>query len=488
MRYLILLTYWTLPMFVFGQTIANNHAFPTNKPTFSLLELAKRARSEGKIQDAFVQLDAVIQLDANNCEAYSERALVQAALNESWQALNDFGRAAELCPSEPYIYVERGNLLYQLNRFDDALRDFDVAIDLSPNIAKAFYLRGQCFSAVKKYDTALVAYNKAIQLDSSYAMIFNNRGVVKSLLGDMEGAIGDYDKGIVLDSAKIILYQNRARANLQLSKLGTAIKDFNEAIRLSPNEAELYCQRAILKRIFGDYEGSLVDINDALRLSDTENASYFLQRGLTYYHWRKMNLSLRDLNKTIAIDAHLAEAFYYKGLYFKYLNQQDSAFVYFAECIKNDNKHIGAYSARGDIYYRSGRFEEAALDYSQILLSYPDDDVAYMGRANAYRNLGKYKNAIDDYTEAIRFNSKNDQGFHGRAMSKFQSGSFRSAILDFGKAIDLMPQKETYFNRAFAKLAFGDKDGACEDFYQAAQMGLYKANSEAIVKLCKTKK
>ena len=47
MRYFFLLTYWALPIFVFGQTIANTNTIPTNKPAFSLLELAKRSRADG---------------------------------------------------------------------------------------------------------------------------------------------------------------------------------------------------------------------------------------------------------------------------------------------------------------------------------------------------------------------------------------------------------------------------------------------------------
>jgi hypothetical protein len=36
-------------------------------------------------------------------------------------------------------------------------------------------------------------------------------------------------------------------------------------------------------------------------------------------------------------------------------------------------------------------------------------------------------------------------------------------------------------------LAFGDKNAACEDFQKAASMGLIKARSEAILKLCEVK-
>jgi tetratricopeptide (TPR) repeat protein len=115
---------------------------------------------------------------------------------------------------------------------------------------------------------------------------------------------------------------------------------------------------------------------------------------------------------------------------------------------------------------------------------YADDEFAYIGRGNAYRNMGLYREAILDYTDALRNNNLSDAALHGRAMSKFQIGEFRSAIVDYSRAIEINPVKEVYFNRAFARLAFNDKDGACEDFQKAAEMGLVKAKSEAITKAC----
>jgi tetratricopeptide (TPR) repeat protein len=98
--------------------------------------------------------------------------------------------------------------------------------------------------------------------------------------------------------------------------------------------------------------------------------------------------------------------------------------------------------------------------------------------------MSKYKEAIFDYTEALRNNNLSDAALHGRAMSKFQIGEFKSAIVDYSRAIELNPVKEIYFNRAFARLAFNDKNGACEDFKQSAAMGLAKAKSDTILKAC----
>jgi tetratricopeptide (TPR) repeat protein len=469
-----------------AQPIATNleSANRPSKSSFSLLDLAKRSFQEQEWEEALVQVEAVLELNESNCEAYALRGAIQRELREPFLALNDFNKALEICPNDPLIQLDKGALLFEMLQWEAALEACDQALKLEPHLPKAFYLKGQCHAALKNDKAALEAYNTAVHLDSTFAMVYNNRGVIRSILGDLEGAVEDYTKGLDLDSSKTVLYQNRARAHLQLANYPIAISDFDKAIELSAKEAELYLQRGILRRHYGDYEGSMIDLHQAIRYAAHENAHHFLQLGLTYYHWRKPDSVLFYLDRALAINPNLAEAYYYKGLFFRLKNEEQKAIHFLTRCIEKDKTYIAAFSVRGDLWYRNGKFEASIPDFNEVIKAFPDDEYAFIGRGNAHRNIGKYKEAINDYTEALRQNNLNDVALHGRAMCKFQIGEFRSAIVDYSRAIELNPLKETYFNRAFARLAFNDKIGACEDFQKAADMGLSKAKSETILKAC----
>jgi Tfp pilus assembly protein PilF len=94
------------------------------KSSFSLLDLAKRSYQEQKYQDAFVQIDAVLQINENHCEAYALRAAIQHELREDYLAVNDYNKALEICPNDPIILLDQGQLFFYLNHYDAAMWHF----------------------------------------------------------------------------------------------------------------------------------------------------------------------------------------------------------------------------------------------------------------------------------------------------------------------------------------------------------------------------
>lgn len=152
--------------------------------------------------------------------------------------------------------------------------------------------------------------------------------------------------------------------------------------------------------------------------------------------------------------------------------------------------------------YKPAEQEELVLpfDSSQMgeIKEYVEDNIIteeegtaqfYYERAIKKEKSRDFEGAIADYTQAIKlaskhssemFNSLNNRGFLRAKNFK----DYNSAMKDFNEIIKIETNKTTpnntrleagYSNRAYVKKMKGDKDGACNDLYEALYLGNEKS-------------
>lgn len=78
----------------------------------------------------------------------------------------------------------------------------------------------------------------------------------------------------------------------------------------------------------------------------------------------------------------------------------------FSEAIKLDSKNEAAYFGRGWSYSKTGEYDKAVLNYSEVLNLHENAE-AYYNRGLAYFQLGAYQEALYDFEKAFRLDAKN---------------------------------------------------------------------------------
>ncbi len=124
------------------------------------------AYKAGKYDEAVSALDKSIELDPCNAWAFYERAHAKDEMSDLIGALEDFTKALELEPKDPWLaaYYSRGNVKYDLGDKEGALDDF----------------------------------TRAIEIDSERETAWLNLGKVKHELGDTQSACEDWKKAAEL--------------------------------------------------------------------------------------------------------------------------------------------------------------------------------------------------------------------------------------------------------------------------------------------------
>jgi tetratricopeptide (TPR) repeat protein len=149
----------------------------------------------------------------------------------------------------------------------------------------------------------------------------------------------------------------------------------------------------------------------------------------------------------------------------------DEAESEFANALRADPNSAKAHFGMAKIHHAKGRLAEALQEYSKAIQADPSDALALVGRATAYGAKDDLKAALDDYEQAIRINRDLAIAYVGQGAILTRLNRLAEAIAACTQAIKLDTRNaKAYYNRALAREATQDKEGAAQDFRTAIQL------------------
>ena len=139
----------------------------------------------------------------------------------------------------------------------------------------------------------------------------------------------------------------------------------------------------------------------------------------------------------------------------------------------------------GNLYMTIDQKTAALEAYTKAIELDPNDPVIFYSRASLLRMMDDYVQAILDYSRSIVLDSTFVSAYLNLGILEMQTGNVEVAKQDFQKAVRFDP-KSGVLRRylGLSKLNLDDKQGACDDFKKARELG--DANvTELIDEFCK---
>lgn len=183
------------------------------------LQWANALALRGRREDAIVQYDRVLAIDASNIEAT----------------------------------FHRGVALMQLDRTDEALASFDATLAQKPDHAKAANNRGVLRQLRKEYGPAISSYRMAIGADPEYSAAFYNLGTALQECGDAGEAVAVFRELLKKEPGNTAAWTNLGNAWLAHNDIGAATACYLETLRLTPNEPAAEWNLGIAALLSGDF-------------------------------------------------------------------------------------------------------------------------------------------------------------------------------------------------------------------------------------------
>jgi len=104
----------------------------------------------------------------------------------------------EMNANDADAYKNRANFRYDLGDYEGAIQDYTQAININPNDADAYYNRGNARADTGNHEGAIQDYTQSININANDAEAYYNRGNLRTELGDNQGGIEDFQKACEL--------------------------------------------------------------------------------------------------------------------------------------------------------------------------------------------------------------------------------------------------------------------------------------------------
>jgi protein O-GlcNAc transferase len=360
--------------------------------------------TQGKLQEALVQGDALINQFPNNPNIPNILGAVYFGLGKHEEAVVNFNNAIELQPDFADAYNNLGSALHKLGRHEEDIASYNKAIELKPDYTDAHYNLGNAFTALRKHKEAITSYNKAIKLKPDHNEAYNNLGLALNELGECEKAITSLNKAIQIKPDYAEAYNNLGHILNKLGKPEEAVVNFNNAIELQPDFAEAY--------------NNLGNALNKLGRHEEDIASY---------------------NKAIELKPDFAEAYNNLGNVLKGLGRHEEALSSYNKAIELKPDYAEAYNNHSTVLKGLGRHEEAIASYNKAIELKPDFAEAYSNLGNALQELGRHEESIASLNKAIELKPDFAEAHNNLGFTLHELGRDKEAIASFNKAIELKP-------------------------------------------------
>lgn len=126
------------------------------------------------------------------------------------------------------------------------------------------------------------------------------------------------------------------------------------------------------------------------RATETPSAAGLVQTGKVHIQQGNFREAIADLNEAIHLNPNLAEAYYYRGIAQRQLENSPE----FREA------YVQALTVRGVARLQLGDYQGAIADLNYVLAHNPESSVAYLNRGLAYVELGQTQLARTDFRQA----------------------------------------------------------------------------------------
>jgi tetratricopeptide (TPR) repeat protein len=147
---------------------------------------------------------------------------------------------------------------------------------------------------------------------------------------------------------------------------------------------------------------------------------------------------------------------------------------------------LGFIYVKADYMIETGRYDEAATEFSKIIMADAEYKDALLKRADCYYNMGNNKSSLEDLLESIRINGINAETvkLHAMIATAMKNASAAQNSLELALQLNY---KDADLHYLLAENYKNQEDfrSACESWSNAANMGHNKARLQ-LNKYCRT--
>ncbi len=245
---------------------------------YALMNAAKRAGQEDRLEEAIAKMRAVIREDPEIMDAHLTIGNWLARVGKVDEAIAAYKEVLALKPDDETAMVNLANLYRQRGRTDDelaALEIFKAALKVNARNPQAWYQLATLYLDLGRMGDAQSTFKEALESNPKMGAAYNALGAIAFQKGDVDEAERLIRQGLDLEPEVRTGSYNLGRILEVRGKPAEAERLYRRELATYPDHGRAHFNLAQMLRERGDRQGYLAELRSSVEKAPKFGASYF---------------------------------------------------------------------------------------------------------------------------------------------------------------------------------------------------------------------
>ncbi len=418
------------------------------------------ATNEGNSEEALGYFYKELEDNPKNGYAHMWIAVLRYNNEEYGKGLTEVDLAIKNLPKKDYeflasAYSVRARLYLALEDTTKALDDLALAIKTNPEVTTALEQRAQLYYELSQYDLSNADYYQITNLDQG--SFIGYMGIGRNLLEQKQWdqAIEQFNKAALMYSDNAVVYSFRAEAYMGKEKWPEATDDIIKALAIDSDDKAFSMMQDLKEPAFSMIKAKM-KIQSAKNPNEAKWPYYI---GIIHENSEQYEKAIPFYEEANNKDTN--DAFLYRmANCYSEIGNYEKALEYINKAIELDSTAVQYAPFKANLYYKMGNYKESIAEWDKLQALYPELSAVYGNRAWVKTTLGDDEGAIEDFTMSIVIDPESANSYMCRGDAYARQGNNELAQADYLKVIEIENSPEKYDRIPFAYQGLGEYEKA----------------------------
>jgi tetratricopeptide (TPR) repeat protein len=238
----------------------------------------------------------------SGCSPHRTRCVYLSEKREYKDALDCWDSVIKNNANDRNAYLDRAMVYYLTGQYAKALQDISYANGLKPLDIDDVNLKANCLFKLGLPDSALTQFYVVYSQDHNYKLVNYNIATTYFENGDATNALKYITQEIPHSPKCDSCYGMQAMCLFELKRYRESEQAYSQALKCNPARKEYFMKRAACYGVLKDFKQAIEDCNSAIALDSNYSDAYLL-RAFDFQNSGKQEDACRDFDKLKLLDS-----------------------------------------------------------------------------------------------------------------------------------------------------------------------------------------
>lgn len=218
-----------------------------------------------------------------------------------------------------------------------------------------------------------------------------------------------------------------------------AIEEFQTLLKKNKEDSETYysalCVLANICYNLKKYDESAKYYTLATRHRPDDSLNYFYL-GLIYHGQNKLNLGIKNFQKSIALNPGKFQSYYNLGNIYKDKENYEKALEYYNKALEIEPNNLNTCYNMGNVYYKLEDIKNSNECYMKAIEINPAHPDSHYNLGLNYQEKGEYNKAIAQFNELLKINPSYMEVYYDLGVTYYNLKDREKALKNFNFYIE----------------------------------------------------